>query len=94
MLYFKYFLIQAIFKKELYEGEELLKSHKLQDILQALGLSVNTKVLNTLVFTYAYNNALTLDDFIMCVIKAKILVERFTDDELKSKDRWMMRALA
>jgi hypothetical protein len=54
-------------------------------------LDVTTKILNALVYNYAFDKFISLDDFITCIVRATSLIDYYSDDEIKDLDNWEIK---
>ena len=74
-----------------------LDTFELRDALESAGY----KVLSSLIYRYGSpDNTMSIDDFIMCAVKVKTMIERFKEKDYLKKniatftmDEWIAKAL-
>lgn len=78
-----------------------LDTHELRDALESAGYRLNYQILTSLLYRYGSpDNTMSIDDFIMCAVKVKTMIERFKEKDHHKRntatftvDEWIARAL-
>lgn len=73
----------------------------MRDALSSAGYHLNNHILNTLVYRYgAADKSIQFDDFIMCAVKVKTMIQHFKEKDFENKneatftmDEWVTKAL-
>ncbi|XP_070491582.1 calpain-A-like [Chironomus tepperi] len=92
---------RAVFKLYDRDRNNKLSTYELRDALNSAGYKLNCQVLSSLIYRYGSpDNTMSIDDFILCAVKVKTMIERFKEkDYLKTNvatftmDEWVARAL-
>ena len=88
---------------QLYDKDQnnKLDTNELRDALESAGYRLNYQILTSLLYRYGSpDNTMSIDDFIMCAVKVKTMIERFKEKDLHNRntatftvDEWIARAL-
>ncbi|CAG9797112.1 unnamed protein product [Chironomus riparius] len=92
---------KAVF--QLYDKDQnnKLDTNELRDALESAGYRLNYQILTSLLYRYGSpDNTMSIDDFIMCAVKVKTMIERFKEKDHHNRntatftvDEWIARAL-
>ena len=84
-----------------HEQNNKITAYELRPALASAGYHLNNKVLNALVHRYgSVDGTIAFDDFIMCAVKVKTMVEVFKQRDIENTnsatftlDEWISRAV-
>ena len=93
--------IQAVFKLYDQDRTNKLNGYELREALGSAGYHLNNHILNSLVYRYgAADKTISFDDFIMCAVKVKTMIEHFKEKDYNNTnqatftmDEWITRSL-
>lgn len=84
-IYTPYYYLQAVFKYYDRKQSRRLNAFELREALNSCGYRLNNKVLNVLAHRYGcLDGEVAFDDFIMCCIKTKTMINRFKEKERRT----------
>ncbi|KAL7010735.1 hypothetical protein ACKWTF_016855 [Chironomus riparius] len=65
-----------------------LDNHELRDALGSAGYRLNNHILCSLLYRYGSpDNTMSIDDFIMCAVKVKTMIERYKENDTNKDNR-------
>ncbi|CAH1722868.1 unnamed protein product [Chironomus riparius] len=92
---------KAVFKLYDRANTNKLNGYEMREALGSAGYHLNNHILNSLVYRYgAADKTISFDDFIMCAVKVKTMIEHFKEKDYNNTnqatftmDEWITRSL-
>ncbi|XP_070491608.1 calpain-A isoform X2 [Chironomus tepperi] len=92
---------KTVFKLYDRDHTNKLNGYELREALGSAGYHLNNHILNSLVYRYgAADKTISFDDFIMCAVKVKTMIEHFKEKDFNNTnqatftmDEWITRSL-